>query len=357
MGRFRYFLCYLRPRVQALLVGFALFGCYRLMAWTFGPIFSSPADGYVALRETAPAWSPDGSKIMFVNNGDIYTSDANGNHRPRMIIYLYGHASLPRWSPDGKRIVYICLDRYYAWVCAVSADGSNRRDLSERSISPGVWADWSPDGTRIAYVFYTEESALWVMSADGNYRWQISDDVMTPAWSPDGFYLVYAQDGAIYLRRADNSGDARNLSQSKGNNTSPAWSPDGVTIAFVSDRDGNAEIYAVNTDGSDPRNLTNHAANDHSPVWSPDGTRIAFISDRDGNEAVYLMNADGSDQHRLMSNPSESARGMGVPAWSPDGRSLAVAVRYFGSPSSGELSRIYVVDADGANLRCLTCLD
>src|SRR3990172_11358635 len=53
-------------------------------------------------------------------------------------------------------------------------------------------------------------------------------------------------------------------------------------IAFVSQRDGNAEIYLMNEDCSDQRNLTNNPANDTGPVWSPDGTRIAFSSIRDG---------------------------------------------------------------------------
>ena len=63
----------------------------------------------------------------------------------------------------------------------------------------------------------------------------------------------------------------------------PAWSPDGRTIVFVSWRDGNGEVYAMDADGSEPRNLTQHPAKDVRPAWSPDGRRIAFVSRRDGN--------------------------------------------------------------------------
>ena len=47
----------------------------------------------------------------------------------------------------------------------------------------------------------------------------------------------------------------------------------------------------INADGSAPTSLTNNAAHDFSPAWSPDGSRIAFVSDRDGNREIYTMNA------------------------------------------------------------------
>ena len=60
----------------------------------------------------------------------------------------------------------------------------------------------------------------------------------------------------------------------------PAWSPDGRTIVFVSWRDGNGEVYAMDADGSGPRNLTQNPAKDVRPAWSPDGRSIAFVSSR-----------------------------------------------------------------------------
>ena len=71
---------------------------------------------------------------------------------------------------------------------------------------------------------------------------------------------------------------------------------------------------------ADPRNglgyptrLTDDPANDGVPAWSSDGSRIAFMSDRDGNWEIYVMNADGSDQARLTDNPADD----GIPAWAP----------------------------------------
>lgn len=73
-------------------------------------------------------------------------------------------------------------------------------------------------------------------------------------------------------------------------------------IAFVSNRDGNNEIYVMNVDGKSQTRLTTNAADDGEPAWSPDGTRIAFVSDRDGNREIYVMNVDGKNQTRLTTN-------------------------------------------------------
>jgi Tol biopolymer transport system component len=100
--------------------------------------------------------------------------------------------------------------------------------------------------------------------------------------------------------------------------TSPPSSGDGL-IVFHSERDGNMEIYVMNTDGSDQRRLTNNDADDVCPAWSPDGTQIAFVSNRGGNDEIYVMNADGSGQRRLTNNDADD----GFPAWSPDGMRIA----------------------------------
>lgn len=75
-------------------------------------------------------------------------------------------------------------------------------------------------------------------------------------------------------------------------------------IAFASDRDGNAEIYIMNVDGSEQRRLTDNHAEDWDPSFSPDGSKIAFESDRDGNSEIYIMNVGGSEQTRLTNNPA-----------------------------------------------------
>ncbi len=81
----------------------------------------------------------------------------------------------------------------------------------------------------------------------------------------------------------------------------------------MSDRDGDWEIYVMNSDGSEQTNLTNNPGGDYDPIWSPDGKKIAFEFDRDGNWEIYVMNADGSEQINFTNNSADD----GYPAWSP----------------------------------------
>ena len=76
----------------------------------------------------------------------------------------------------------------------------------------------------------------------------------------------------------------------------------------------------MNADGSGQRRLTRNAGQVHEgaigaqPRWSPDGNQIAFVSERNGNADIYLMNADGSGQRNLTRNPRGHDT---VFAWSP----------------------------------------
>src|SRR3712207_6086720 len=73
-------------------------------------------------------------------------------------------------------------------------------------------------------------------------------------------------------------------------------------LAFVSERDGNAEIYVTGADGAGQRNLTNDPAEDQAPAWSADGARIAFVRGFGPEAEVWDMAADGGGPRRLTTN-------------------------------------------------------
>ena len=123
-------------------------------------------------------------------------------------------------------------------------------------------------------------------------------------------------------------------------------------IAFVSERDGNAEIYVMNADGSGLARLTDDPASDGMAAWSPDGTKLVFESNRAGPADLWVVNADGSGLTRL-TNPGYSHH---WPAWSRDGTKI-VFERHSGFDTEGEVNpvpNIYVISADGSGLRRLT---
>lgn len=133
---------------------------------------------------------------------------------------------------------------------------------------------------------------------------------------------------------------------------SPAWSPDGATIAFSSNRNGDADIFVMNTDGSDIRQITFDESNEDTQAWSPDGSKLAFCSDRDGGKDVFVMDADGSEWVKLTEHPSDDCN----PAWSPDGNKIAFMTNRHGDWRENESDNweLYIMDTDGGNKTRLT---
>jgi TolB protein len=111
--------------------------------------------------------------------------------------------------------------------------------------------------------------------------------------------LVFESDAESFrdLYRLDlGAPSALRLTHDVEGNFEPAVSPDGQSIAFVSSRDGDAEIYVMTADGGVPRRLTDSRGDDSQPVWSPDGRAIVFTSGRDrarGHDLFLL--ASGRD--------------------------------------------------------------
>jgi len=267
----------------------------------------------------------DGNREVYMINGDG-SDETNFTNNP-------ASDTEPSWSPDGTRIA-LSSDRDGPGqdVYTMNLDGGDVLRLTDSpAVDGGV--QWSPDGKRI--VFYGFEAPavgyLWITGAEGGEAVPLLKSIHPPdadenctggfpgGWFPDNDRIVFrgthtaSVTGQVCSVRADGSDVKVILSESGVLSFNPALSPDGKRIAFVSNRDGNNEIYVADADGANLRRLTSDDANDDNPSWSPDGQWLAFASDRDGDYEIFIARTNGKDLQQLTHNTANDFD----PAWGP----------------------------------------
>ena len=148
----------------------------------------------------------------------------------------------------------------------------------------------------------------------------ISDVTAQRGGIPDSVAFYSSRDGNPEIYTMDSDGDnARRVTFNAAMDVDPAISRDGRDIVFTSNRTGNNDIFVVDRRGSgNATNLTNNPANDGWARWSPNGRQIVFHSNRDGNFEIYVMDSDGRSPTRLTNYSGIDQ----YPDWSPDGKEI-----------------------------------
>lgn len=229
---------------------------------------------------------------------------------------------------------------------------------------------------------------IYVMNRDGQNVHNITKDSvhqLFPSWSSDGEMLAFSSSNIIYIMDVDKKKSKRLIAFF---GDMPLCSPDGSKIAFIHNvirfPKISIELRVVDIDGENEQSLvTLHSISDRPHTWLSDGSRLAFCDGGDiyiidsngknltkivpqgknltalnidcsidnklaisasdvGREGIYTMNLDGSGVERISKGRDRA------PEWSPDGLEIALA-----SFRDGNWD-IYVMDADGRNVRGLT---
>ena len=300
------------------------------------------------------AWSPDGMQIVWLTQGpaagdfDVTIMDADGGNKTNLTPdFATDLASQPTFSPDGTKVSFSArgaipngvLNNVVIIELENKLKAWNLSGWGAVDVVPGTnvqdrFAVWSPDSTRIAWWSRRVGNYdIWVTDVldDPKQQAKIQKNLTpdsdatdrNPRFSPDGTKILFESkregDWELFVMDSDTGKNIVPVTQNEKTERNGSWSRDGKKILFESIRDGNFEIYVIDADGANPVNLTNHKKSDTFPRWSPNGRRIAFVSTRDGNKEIYAMDANGANPVNLSNDAGDDNfpqwRGLGPGAF------------------------------------------
>lgn len=326
--------------------------------------------------DVAPAWSPDGAKLVFgrMEEGRVqYLVMPAAGGAAQTIASFDGFSeaqSLPAaaWSRDGAQIAIVGrLGSAPATIMLVPASGGTPKPLT--APAEGAEGDtapaFSPDGRSLAFVrrAANESADIWISDLAGGPPRRVTYDdhqIRGIAWNTAGDELIFSSNrargfrlwhipaagggarevslrskeaqyptvagdrlvysqspnvSAIWRAEVKNPASERSIIRSAGREQAPSYSPDGAHIAYLSDQSGADEIWIADADGGNPRQVSRfNGPRPSRPRWSPDGKTLLFELPREGRWEIDTIPAGGGTVAVLMRGAG------GSPSWSRDGR-------------------------------------
>jgi len=242
-----------------------------------------------------PAWSPDRKHIIFSSNRN--QEDARMNE-----------------------------------ILVMDADGRNVRNLTNTEKGSEWSPKYSPDGARIAYAITTGDGAyhLGLMDADGSNPQEVAGPyrfVEFPSWTRDGrevfFSAIALESNDVDIYSIDvATKDVRTRISTPAADLCPHFTHDGKSMTYATvdpaqGYGGNVDVFrhdlaSDDTTAASDERITDADGSDDYANPSPDDRSFVFITNRDGNFEMYLMDADGSNPRRLTNTPDTREN---VPDW------------------------------------------
>lgn len=345
--------------------------------------------------DEGPTWSPDGGRIAFTRNSQLYLINADGSGFT--LVQNEDGAFNASWSPDGTRIAYQSMNPW-GDVHVRNVDGSNLVAVTANTAQEGE-PKWSPDGRRLVFErVLGGRFQFFVINADGTGETRLSFGPAdyNPAWSPfpggrsDAGISIEISPTDAKLAPSDTREFTATVRTTSGTVVDRAvtWSSSDPAVATVTSTGlvtaidngvtqiqaafGNAtagaqvrvvdrvlrnvivystdefvlpDFAVVKPDGTGRRRLTTDNFGYQSPDISPDGRRIAFAT----FFSIFIINADAAgitEGFTQLFSSFEFGALPGTPAWSPDGSLVAFSAVQEGP--FGPARRIHVANADGS---------
>jgi len=350
--------------------------------WTLPILGGSPQRVGDLVTTEAAAWSPDGQRMAYGQEGELFVAQKDGSGA-RQLASVQGRIMKPAWSPDGRRIRFSVGDepRLSEALWEVSAEGANLHAVYPAWHKPAeeCCGKWTPDGK---YFIFASLGGIWAQaeprglfrrgpsppvkltsgavpfsealpSKDGKRLFAvgvaprgevvrydggsghflpflsgISAEFLT--FSRDRQWVAYVTypDGALWRSKADGSERLQLTPSSTGMMpyaVNPCWSPDESQIAYWLAESGHfPRIYQVSANGGQRRELLeNRDEPKADPNWSTDGKKICFGGASSTASALPGPNIHIVDLETHAVRDVPHSNGFFSPRWSPDGRYLA----------------------------------
>ena len=214
-----------------------------------------------------PAMSPDGTRIAFgysACRGDprygIGVMNIDGSNPIQVTTEDPSVAQLdsaPTWSPDGSKIAFVRSSPNDLLV--MNQDGSGVTNLTENFDRIVEDPEWSPDGSKIAF---DDTNDIYVVAADGSTDPAIltpqgGESQKAPTWKPDGSKIAYVGVATTIHTMDPSGGQDAVIVSGLREVWDVAWSPDGSKLAYIDDKGGSfeEELWTVDADGTDVTRL------------------------------------------------------------------------------------------------------
>jgi len=303
---------------------------------TIGKLYKIPMLGGASQEviediDSRIAISKNGERIAFIRNkikekqSALMISNLDGSSAKELAVMNFPDTFSPygnSWSPDSKFLAAVVFNRESketpTKMIAISAENGEQKTLASKE---WLWigrTSWLEDGSGVTFVGYGTKSPnltdeIWMASyPEGKLR-SVTNGIRGVSGitvSNNSSSIVATKMTRIKSTFVSGIEDFENASEIAKTSEEESLLPLGSSwigeekIVYSQTKNGDADIWIMNADGSKPKQLTSGEGADYSPAVSADEKNIYFISNREGELGIWKMDLDGQNQTKIISLPN-----------------------------------------------------